>query len=555
MELTRFDACVHDDPMFPALVLATVVAMSGAADQTQTVLHIKVTVKDADGKTTAVPRYLLLVSDIPPTVSPYRVMTALDGTADVRLRPGRYTVESDQPFVFQGRLYTWTQMLEFAPGRNAVLELTAENAEVESALATTDRSSPDVESAMLLANWQDSVVSIWTATAHGSGFGIDARGLIATSQRVVGAARTVEVQLTPLRKVAGTVVATDAEHDVAIVWIDAKPAVKPVPLGCGQPGDAGSERKVIAIGSTRHQEKRMTTGSMSGRAAHLIPSDLTIASDSTGGPVFALGGPLVGLAALLPEERDADARVVPVADVCALLGSSEGKLAAAAAPSASSLPVDPSATLPPGAWKDAAKPRTGSLAPYRMSSSEFDVSFITPAMVYAVENPSDEERRRRSYPRSPTAGPAPIDPLENFSNWSGYVAEVPPVLLVRVTPKLTEGFWTKVGRAAASTQGVSLPPIERFKSGFLRLRAACGDVDVTPIHPFRLEQRISETDAIYEGLYVFDPGALGPSCRTVKLTFYSEKGPAEGDTRVVDPKIVQQIWDDFAPLREAREKD
>lgn len=36
---------------------------------------------------------------------------------------------------------------------------------------------------MLLANWQDSVVSICTPTAHGSGFEIDWRGLIATSQR------------------------------------------------------------------------------------------------------------------------------------------------------------------------------------------------------------------------------------------------------------------------------------------------------------------------------------------------------------------------------------
>jgi S1-C subfamily serine protease len=541
--------------MVPALVLAAVVATSAAAVQTQTVLHIKVAVKEADGGSTAVPRYLLLVSDIPPTAPPHRVMTTLDGTADVWLRPGRYTIESDQPFVFQGRLYTWTRTLDVVSGRDAVLELTAENADVESAPATTARSSPDTESAMLLANWQGSVVSIWTPTAHGSGFGIDARGLIATSQRVVGTARTVEVQLTPLLKVAGTVLAIDAEHDVAIVWIDAKTSVKPVPPGCGQPGDAGAERKVITIGSTRHQQKRMTTGSMSGRAAHLIPSDLTITPDSAGGPVFALGGPLVGLTARPPEEGDGDARVVPVADVCALLASSEGKLVAAAAPSASPLPVEPPMTLPPDVWKDAAKQRTGSLAPYRMSSSEFDVAFITPAMVYAIENLSDEERRRRSSARSPTLGPAPIDPLENFSNWSGYVAEVPPVLLVRVTPRLTEGFWTKVGRAAASMQGVSLPPIERFKSGFLRLRATCGDIGVTPIHPFRLEQRVSDTDAIYEGLYVFDPGALGPSCRTVKLTFYSEKAPAAGDTRVVDPKIVQQIWDDFARLRETKEKE
>ncbi len=138
----------------------------------------------------------------------------------------------------------------------------------------------------------------------------------------------------------------------------------------------------------------------------------------------------------------------------------------------------------------------------------------------------------------------------DFGNWSEYVADVPPVLLIRVTPKMVEGFWTTVARGAARTQGVALPPIKHFKSGFSRMRVFCGDAEVTPIHPFKLEQRVSESDAIYEGLYVFDPGALGPHCGTVKLVLYSEKEPAKGDTRLVDPKVLQQIWQDFAPYRE-----
>ena len=103
--LTRIGTCVHDGRMLRmlVLVLAMAVAVTGAAAQTQTVLHIKVAVKDADGRSTPVPRYLLLVSDNPPTAPPRRVMTALDGSADVRLRPGNYTIESDQPFAFQGR--------------------------------------------------------------------------------------------------------------------------------------------------------------------------------------------------------------------------------------------------------------------------------------------------------------------------------------------------------------------------------------------------------------------------------------------------------------------
>ena len=84
---------------------------------------------------------------------------------------------------------------------------------------------------------------------------------------------------------------------------------------------------------------------------------------------------------------------------------------------------------------------------------------------------------------------------------------------------------------------------------FARLRAFCGEAEVTPIHPFKLEQRVSESDAIYEGLYVFDPGALGPHCGAVKLVLYSEKEPEKGDTRLVDPKVLQRIWQDFAVWR------
>jgi hypothetical protein len=99
------------------------------------------------------------------------------------------------------------------------------------------------------------------------------------------------------------------------------------------------------------------------------------------------------------------------------------------------------------------------------------------------------------------------------------------------------------------TQGMALPAIKHFKSGFLRLRAFCGDAEVTPIHPFKLERRVSENDAIYEGFYVFDPGALRPQCGAVKLELFSEKEPEKKDSRVVDAKVIEQIWQDFAPYR------
>jgi hypothetical protein len=167
-----------------------------------------------------------------------------------------------------------------------------------------------------------------------------------------------------------------------------------------------------------------------------------------------------------------------------------------------------------------------------MPAADFDVSFITPVAVYAARSTPNAQRGR------------------HFGNWTDYMSDIPPVLAVRATPKMVESFWTTMGRVAARTQGMDLPPFKHVKTGFSRMQLFCGDAEVTPIHPFIVEQPISEREAVAEGLYVFDPGALGPQCGTVKLVLYSEKEPAKADTRVVDPRVVEQIWKDFEPYRQ-----
>ena len=419
----------------------------------------------------------------------------------------------------------------------------------------------EADPSFLLPQWQDSVVALWTPTTHASGFVVDAKGLIATNQRVIGTATSVEVQLTPAVKVAASVLAADPVRDVAVLWIDPKVAasVRPVPLGCAQaakpPVVDGQE--IFTIGAPLRQQKGMTSGTVSRVEAHAIVSDLVLATGSAGGPVFTAGGGVVGITSVVDEKderRRGDSRASRIDDVCEVVASAEKKMKDAAPPSGTHLPVEPVRPFPVDALKDAAERRAGSLSPYQMSSSDFEIAFITPVLTYGAQHQSEQAsgRERSREARTPDAEQAFVRPLMDFSNWSEYVADFPPVLLVRVTPKLVEGFWTKVARGAAQTQGVSLPPIKRFKSGFSRMRAFCGDAEVPPIHPFKLEQRISESDAIYEGLYVFDPGALGPQCVSVTLVLYSEKELKKGDTRVVDPKVLQQIWQDFAPYRALR---
>src|SRR5688572_29411598 len=176
------------------LAFAATAAVSG---QTLVVLHVRAVVTDATGQPTPVARHALLISDDPPTRETRRIVTRVDGTADVRLRPGTYVVESDQPVALQGRAYRWRQTLNIVAGRDSALDLTVANAVVEPiAPGTTDADAPPATDPSLLPRqWLDSVVELWTPTAHASGFLVDAAGLIATSQRVIGDATSVEVQI------------------------------------------------------------------------------------------------------------------------------------------------------------------------------------------------------------------------------------------------------------------------------------------------------------------------------------------------------------------------
>jgi S1-C subfamily serine protease len=537
---------MHRATVFAALLLSAPCAVDAQALST---LHIKVVLTDANGATTPVPRHALLISDNPSTAAPRLVTTAVDGTAEVKLQPGNYTVESDRPVAFHGKAYQWTQIVDIVAGRDAVLELSSKNAENAGADAVVNAPSVEAEPSLLLPRWQDSVVGVWSPTTRASGFVFDAKGFVVTNQRAIGAAASAEVQLGPSVKVAARVLAADAASDVAVLWVNpgAVATVKPIPLGCAQPKTAAEKQAIFTIGVPMRQPVDLTSGTL---------SELLLTRGTEGGPVFTADGNLVGMTSLASkgdDRRRGSARVVQVADLCRVVASSEQKAANASPPPAAYLPIEPDWPLPVDAFKNAADHRVGSLNPYQMSTSTFDVALVTPIMTYGVQYQSEQMSRRRTAKDARTIeiDPVLVRPVFDFANWSDYVDDFPSVLLVRVTPKQVEGLWTKVARGAAQTQGVAVPPITHAKAGFSRLRAYCGDAEITPIHPFIVEHRLSDTEAAYEGLYVFAPDAFGPSCATVRLVLYAEKDPEKGESRQVDPSIVEQIRRDFTLYPEA----
>jgi S1-C subfamily serine protease len=517
------------------LVALGVSASPAYSGQTPGILRIAVTIAEPGQPPRPVPRHVLLVSDNPPSTAPRRITTAADGTASVRLPPGNYTVESDQPIAFQGRFVQWLQTLDVAAGVDTTLALTLENADVASGSAGPGAAPRPPDATDVLLQWQDSVVGLWTPTGHASGVVVDSNGLVATSRQAVGTATDVTVQIGQTLRVAGRVVESNAASDVAIVWVDAAPLAKAasVSLSCAQGAlpSLTNGQEVVALGQSRGRQVRNTSGPVSRVTSRTMIAAFDVEDDAIGGPVFALGGAVVGVTSFIDvkegDRRD-DTRVVRVDAVCDAVNTARTKMTGAPAPSSAPLPMEPTSVLPEAVLQRQMQGRAGNLRPYAAASEGFDVSVLTPVISYAGREAMD------------------------FANWSSYVAERPTVLFVRVTPKQSERLWATVARGLAMTQGVALPPIKSFKPGFARLQAFCGDSEVTPIHPFLLERRISETDAVHEGLYAFAPDAFPQECGAVTLRIYSEKDPATAETATLDAKVLEQIWQDFAPYRGAR---
>jgi hypothetical protein len=517
--LTQFAAAV-------ALLLAL------AAGQATGTLRVRVVLADAAGLATPIPRLTILVSDNPPTDEPRRARTAADGSIELKLPPGSYTVELDEPVGFRGKAYTWTQIVEVAAGRETLLDLTAGNAdEVERARISAD-------SAALLTAWRDSVVEIWSPTRHASGFVIDAtKGLIATSHHALGDVTAVEVQLTSGKdrvKVPGTVLVSARDPGAAIVWIN--PAIlastRGFDLGCAAAARPAVAYKdvVTTITASMFANKEVSDGMVTRPTMQGIFSTLRIGGDSEGGPVFTGSGELLGISAIEDDREDRrrwnDAWIVPAERACQLVTIAIARTATAAAPPATRLPLEPQAPVLRTVTGPAAgfAPKRAKVALPTVKSSDFDITLMTPRHARDIE-------------------PGILGLRADFGTWHDYIRDADRVVLVRISPQFEEAMWKSLARGYAALNGVWLSPFKSFTANFLRMRAYCGAAEVTPIHPFIIEHLIPERSPIREGLYVFEQGAFGPHCQSIRFSMFSEKDPQGADTKVIDPKLFAQLID------------
>jgi serine protease Do len=134
----------------------------------------------------------------------------------------------------------------------------------------------------------------------GSGFIVEANGVILTNAHLVEGADEVRVRLPDRREFKGKVVGTDKLTDIAVVKIDAKdlPVVK-----LGDPQNVRVGEWVVAIGSPFGFENTVTAGIISATARSLpegtyvpfIQTDAAVNPGNSGGPLFNMRGEVIGI--------------------------------------------------------------------------------------------------------------------------------------------------------------------------------------------------------------------------------------------------------------------
>ena len=139
------------------------------------------------------------------------------------------------------------------------------------------------------------------ATSLGSGFVIDAGGLIVTNNHVIAEADEITVTLADETRLPARVVGRDAKTDLAILRVESNKALTAVPFGDSDDIRVGDW--VLAIGNPFGLGGTVTAGIVSARHRDInagpyddfIQTDASINRGNSGGPMFNLEGEVIGI--------------------------------------------------------------------------------------------------------------------------------------------------------------------------------------------------------------------------------------------------------------------
>ena len=139
------------------------------------------------------------------------------------------------------------------------------------------------------------------ATALGSGFIIDGKGIVVTNNHVIKDAEDIIVRVNGTKEYKAKVIGADPYADIAVLKIDSDEKFKSVDFGDSDKARVGDW--VIAIGNPFGLGGTVTSGIISARNRDInltryddfIQTDASINVGNSGGPLFDLDGKVIGI--------------------------------------------------------------------------------------------------------------------------------------------------------------------------------------------------------------------------------------------------------------------
>ena len=139
------------------------------------------------------------------------------------------------------------------------------------------------------------------ASALGSGFIIDAKGIVVTNNHVISDAEDILVRVDGDKEYKAKVIGSDPLSDIAVLKIDSNDKFKPVKFGDSDKARIGDW--VIAIGNPFGLGGTVTSGIISARNRSIglsryedyIQTDASINQGNSGGPLFDMQGNVIGI--------------------------------------------------------------------------------------------------------------------------------------------------------------------------------------------------------------------------------------------------------------------
>jgi S1-C subfamily serine protease len=538
-----------------AILFACVFAAQSQSRPVQ--VHVRVILVDSELNQKPVP---FLNVTLKGAATSSDVKTRLDGTAEITLPAGAYTVTTAKPVDFDGKRYSWSLRVTLT-GAEETIDLTNENAKAEDNAAAAPPRSSGAASGDLTEQFKklkNTVVTVISESGHGTGFFVDGKGLILTNQHVVAQSQYLAVQFDREHKIAARLIASDAQKDVALLWANmsalpgATPAVLARSSGGGYAPVQEGER-VFTIGSPLSLDKIITTGIVSKVDAHTIMSDININPGNSGGPLFNNAGHVVGLTTFDTgaERGPGVSGVVRIEEALALLEKNRGK-ATGTPPPAALLPVEPLTPYPVEGLKAALQGEKFDFRPYYLNAGDFEVALSTPPFdyrkkeEYRLRAERTQKKRNRRDTNSPDAAQQDANRDDSPRDWESETGGHQAVLGIYALPKLRAGV-----SYFAHTANL------KFKADFRSMKLFCGEKEVQPIHPGRIPLTMNVRnaywkveDSTYKGAYFYPPDAVNPQCGTVKIAIYSSKSE-EPVVQTLDGNTTTRIWADFDAFRRA----